>query len=1333
MRRRSTAILAGALAWLLFCSTALAATLDIDVGDQKVYANGNDVTVESSGDKTVITADDDSPVTYNRLDGPDSSVNSSQDVSGYTVYGGWRNGIHSGDTSVTVEGGTVNDVYGGNEDGRISGDTSVTVDGGTVTGSVYGSSEDGHQSGNTDVNVNSGTVNGDVYGGSEDGYLNGNTDVDVAGGTVKGSVYGGSEDNDDLDGNTDVAVSGGAVNGSVYGGSNDGDIDGDTKVAVSGGTVKGDVYGGGKGDNSHSSDVEGNTNVTVSGGRVKGSVYGGSDYGNIEDNDWFSDDGDTKVTISGGQVDGSVYAGSKSKGNVDDDATIEIKGGVVVSKKVYGTGGVEQTQVKGDVQINLYSFSASSYVFFLKKNLSGTSIIALLGDFAQYGGYTVLRDSSKDPTANIWAWVLQPGPTRTLTVNTNFVLSGVATPVNTISRTVSIPAGPPTSVGPSTWDGGGNYDVGTYPASLSIGYNYSGSTISFNVPVTPKADTVDVTFNYTFGGSTIYTETITSGAVTYGGGSVSVNSSWAGNTYFFGNSGSIAVSFGDEDKTVTIPLTPKTDTVSVTFNYLYNGTVIHTETVTSAVLSYGSQSDSLSSSWAGNEYFAAATGGPVTVGFGDDDTTVDVQLTAITDIVSVTFNYLYNGTVIHTETVTSAVLSYGSQSDSLSSSWDGNEYFAAATGGPVTVGFGDDDTTVDVQLTAITDTVSVTFNYTYGGAVIHTETLTSTVLSYGSQSDSLSSSWAGNEYFAAATGGPVTVNFGGADQTIEIALTPKTDTVSVTFNYLYNGTVIHTETVTSAVLSYGSQSDSLSSSWDGNEYFAAATGGPVTVGFGDDDTTVDVQLTAITDTVSVTFNYLYNGTVIHTETVTSAVLSYGSQSDSLSSSWDGNEYFAAATGGPVTVGFGDDDTTVDVQLTAITDTVSVTFNYLYNGTVIHTETVTSAVLSYGSQSDSLSSSWDGNEYFAAATGGPVTVGFGDDDTTVDVQLTAITDTVSVTFNYLYNGTVIHTETVTSAVLSYGSQSDSLSSSWDGNEYFAAATGGPVTVGFGDDDTTVDVQLTAITDTVSVTFNYLYNGTVIHTETVTSAVLSYGSQSDSLSSSWDGNEYFAAATGGPVTVGFGDDDTTVDVQLTAITDTVSVTFNYLYNGTVIHTEMVTSAVLSYGSQSDSLSSSWDGNENFYGNTGSATVNFGDQDKVVEISLTPRTKAVLVVFNYLYRGSVVHTEEIPVNVTYDGAPASVTPTWDGEGDYIVPTAEPASVGFEYQGETMTVNIDVRRVDNGNDEQTNLPLGPGTEGAESIPLGLPRTGGAEADLFSALLFAGATLAAALRRKMK
>ena len=953
MRKRPAAIVAGLLAWLLLCSNALAATLDINVGSKEVYSKGNSVTVEasgSSGDKTVITADDNSAVTYNRVDGG-GTLSGSTDVSGYTVYGGWQNGDHSSsDTSVTMEGGSVAAIYGGSKSGDVD-DTNVEVTGGTVAG--------------------------DVYGGSKSGDVDGSTDVDVAGtATVGGSVYGGSN-NGDVNGNTDTDIAGTAtVNGSVYGGSNNGDVNGNTDVDVSGGTVKGDVYGGGKGTGSSDSDIHGNTDVTVSGGQVNGSVYGGSENGDIEDRSGTGyTEGNTKVTISGGQVGGSVYAGSKSKGKVENDATIEIRGGVVVSKKVYGTGGVEATQIDGDVNIKLYSFSASSYVFFLKKNLSGTSIISLLGDFAQYGGYTVVRDPSKDPTANIWAWVLQPQPARTLTVKTKFVLSGNPTPVNTITTSVSIPAGAPTTVSPSAWDGGLYYTVGAYPASLQIGYNFSypDNTVCFNVPVTANADTVSVTFNYTYGGSTIFTET-----------------------------------------------------------------------------------------------------------------------------------------------KTSAVLNGSNPSSTVSSSWAGNTYFAAASSGPVTVNFGDADKTVNIPLTAKTDTVNVTFNYTYGGSTIYTETKTSAVLSYGSASSSLSSSWAGNTYFAAASSGTVTVNFGDADKTVNIPLTAKTDTVDVTFNYTYGGSTIYTEAKTSAVLSYGSTSDSLSSSWAGNTYFEAASGGPVTVNFGDADKTVSIPLTAITDTVSVTFNYTYGGSTIYTETKTSAVLSYGSTSDSLSSSWAGNMYFEAASSDDVTVNFGDADKTVSTPLTAITDTVSVTFNYTYGGSIIYTETKTSAALLYGSTSDSLSSSWAGNTNFEAASGGPV-----------------------------------------------------------------------------------------------------------------------------------------------------------------------------------------------------------------------TVNFGDGDQTVNISLTPKTKTVMVVFNYLYRGSIVHTEQIPASVTYDGALASVTPTWDGDGDYIVPDATPVSVGFDYQGQVMTVEITVRRPNNDNNPQ--VPLGPGTEGNPDIPLGLPRTGDASYSLLSLLVFAGISLAAKARRRAK
>ena len=216
------------------------------------------------------------------------------------------------------------------------------------------------------------------------------------------------------------------------------------------------------------------------------------------------------------------------------------------------------------------------------------------------------------------------------------------------------------------------------------------------------------------------------------------------------------------------------------------------------------------------------------------------------------------------------------------------------------------------------------------------------------------------------------------------------------------------------------------------------------------------------------------------------------------------------------------------------------------------------------------------------------------------------------------------------------------------------------------------------------------------------------------------------------VNFGDADQTISIPLTPKTDTVNVTFNYTYGGSTIYTETLTSAILSVDNQSATVSSSWSGNANFNAaSSGPITVNFGGDNQTVNIPLTPKTRSVMVVFNYLYRGGIVHTEQIPASVTYDAAPVSVTPTWDGDADYIVPDATPVSVGFDYQGQVMTVEITVRRPNNDNNPQ--VPLGPGTEGDPEIPLGLPRTGDNAYSLLSLLVFAGISLAAKARRRAK
>ncbi len=189
---------------------------------------------------------------------------------------------------------------------------------------------------------------------------------------------------------------------------------------------------------------------------------------------------------------------------------------------------------------------------------------------------------------------------------------------------------------------------------------------------------------------------------------------------------------------------------------------------------------------------------------------------------------------------------------------------------------------------------------------------------------------------------------------------------------------------------------------------------------------------------------------------------------------------------------------------------------------------------------------------------------------------------------------------------------------------------------------------------------------------------------------------------------------------------------MYNSEV-HFNEVTKTVTYGAGNVEAAPPVWDGDGHYnVPAVASEWVNFDSPASyTVTINVTPKTRNVMVRFNYLYRGSIVHTEEIPASVTFGSAPASVTPTWDGYGDYIVPEATPVSVGFDYQGEVMTVEITVTRPNNNDNPQ--VPLGPGTEGNPEIPLGLPRTGDAPYSLLSLLVFAGISLAAKARKRVK
>jgi hypothetical protein len=71
----------------------------------------------------------------------------------------------TGNTEITLKGGTAFMLYGGGNYGGVGGNTNVTVTGGTISGGIVGGCGSGLVSGNTNVTITGGTISSNVYGG----------------------------------------------------------------------------------------------------------------------------------------------------------------------------------------------------------------------------------------------------------------------------------------------------------------------------------------------------------------------------------------------------------------------------------------------------------------------------------------------------------------------------------------------------------------------------------------------------------------------------------------------------------------------------------------------------------------------------------------------------------------------------------------------------------------------------------------------------------------------------------------------------------------------------------------------------------------------------------------------------------------------------------------------------------------------------------------------------------------------------------------------------------------------------------------------------------------
>ena len=260
-------------------------------------------------------------------------------------------------------------VYGGANDADVTGDITLNINSGIVE-NVFGGNNTGHAvNGKITVNINQtntscGWYVGNVFGGGNLALYSApsaTTDypqVNILNGTVSGDVFGGglgqTGDAGKVTGNTQVTVNGAnaAVNGGVYGGGSLAPTVGNPVVTLSNGTLA-KVFGGGKAAN-----VNGAPTVNINGGTVSAGVYGGCD----------------------------------SQGTVSNDITVAVTNGTIGTDEthradIYGGGYGAGTATQGDVTVNFGTATSAA--------TQHTEYPKLFGDI--YGG-SALGSVNEDHT-----------------------------------------------------------------------------------------------------------------------------------------------------------------------------------------------------------------------------------------------------------------------------------------------------------------------------------------------------------------------------------------------------------------------------------------------------------------------------------------------------------------------------------------------------------------------------------------------------------------------------------------------------------------------------------------------------------------------------------------------------------------------------------------------------------------------------------------------------------------------------------------------------------------------------------------------------------------------
>lgn len=351
------------------------------------------------GDNTsTVLGSKDAPASSSVSISGDTTEINGKVVAGSVVANGGYAAIVHGDTSLSMNGGTVtDDLVGGGmvQDGAplsgenapshnliVTGDAGVTVAGGTANGEIVGGNYV-RGDGSARVENSSVTITGGKFASDTENkaqyIIGGNKSMAYAGDTATTLVA----KNSSVLVDGDVTIADGAVvGGSMAKATNTGKatatVEGNSSVQVNKGTLAGVVGGGLAETYSHtgegfaSSEVKGTSFVVINDGTIKGIAYGavkdnaGTSSAAVVGGGLANDEGasasvdNTNVSITGGTIDGKVVAGGAAahdgESTVEGDTFLSMTGGTVDGDLI-GGGFVEAedgtAEVKGSTHITV--------------------------------------------------------------------------------------------------------------------------------------------------------------------------------------------------------------------------------------------------------------------------------------------------------------------------------------------------------------------------------------------------------------------------------------------------------------------------------------------------------------------------------------------------------------------------------------------------------------------------------------------------------------------------------------------------------------------------------------------------------------------------------------------------------------------------------------------------------------------------------------------------------------------------------------------------------------------------------------------------------------------